>query len=189
MRHCWCLCEQLQVLTASDRALIYIIGGLVINGNGVWEDPIKIWREIWSHATALCFLSPAVLAIIRILLIKSAFLGEMPNFGAACRQDLAEFVPKRTSESLPDSFTILPERGSMKSGSCSTSDTDVRGYPIIYCHLKVISVSRLKYTSLILICKRLIMGTKKELNKCMIKKMWFDSWVLHFKCIKSIIYS
>lgn len=140
MRHCWCLCEQLQVLTASDRALIYIIGGLVINGNGVWEDPIKIRREIWSHATALCFLSPAVLAIIRIL-ITSAFWGEIPNFGAACRQDLAEFVPKRTSVSLPDTFTILPERGSIKSGSCSTSDTKMWGYLIIYCHLKVISVS------------------------------------------------
>lgn len=48
MWHCWCLCEQLQLLTVSDRSLIYIIGGLVINGNGVWEDPIKIWSEIWS---------------------------------------------------------------------------------------------------------------------------------------------
>lgn len=48
MWHCCCLCDQLQLLTVGDHSLICIIEGLVINGNGVWEDPIKIWSEIWS---------------------------------------------------------------------------------------------------------------------------------------------
>lgn len=83
MWHCWCLCERLHVLTVGDQSLIYIIVGLVINQNGLWEDPIKIWSEIWSSPLSSLFICSCIgtLEIIGILILL--FFGEISNFGTA----------------------------------------------------------------------------------------------------------
>lgn len=176
MWHCWCLCAQLQVLTVSDRSLIYIIGGLVINGYGVLEDPIKIWSEIWSSPLLLCYLSPAALAHWKWLgFLSSYFMIKYQNF----------FKVQNFSHSffhVLGCFTVLPLRGSKKTGSYS-SDTRTQSYSERLSHYLLSSkgnntelcMSRLlwnKNTYPILVCKHLFIKTIYILIDFQLKAVW-----------------
>lgn len=130
MWHCWCLCEQLQLLTVSDSSLIYIIGGLVINGNCVWEDPIKIWSEIWS--------SPLLSAIyLQLHWHIRNYWDSYPHilwwnvevcYSVRERKVFQNWFHVKASCLLVGHFPVLPLRGSIKTGSRSRTDTRTQSY-------------------------------------------------------------
>lgn len=139
------ICEQLQLLTVSDRSLIYIIGGLVINGNSVWEDPIKIWSEIWS--------SPLLCAIyLQLQWHIRNYLDSYPHIlwwnAEVCQsvstQGLAELVYTKGKMIFCRPFFDLATEGQYKDRQLQhwhKAQVTARGYHIICYHLKVITLN------------------------------------------------
>lgn len=113
------VCEQLQLLTVSDHSLIYIIGGLVINGNGVWEDPIKIWSEIWS-SPLLCAIYLQLHWHIRNYWDSYPYFIKCQSLSVCLCKVLQNWFAQKAKLSFVGHFPVLPLRGSIKTARCST---------------------------------------------------------------------